>query len=197
MKKTIRVESNDPNNPVIKLTLIANVKEELSVEPMTIYFRDMKPGERRSEKVQLKNVSKKKLEILPIELKDSMVTVEPVNHPPESPVELNPNEALSLLVSFQHTFSSPRFTKQVDIKYNGGEVADAYFKLISMQEKTTIKNEPEIAPPTSGSEKDPNKTEQEPLDTLPSNETLEQGSGQTPPALQPPAKKIDTEESDQ
>ncbi|MBN2288895.1 MAG: DUF1573 domain-containing protein [Candidatus Glassbacteria bacterium] len=57
VSKKIFVYSNDPQNAIIALEVKAEVKVDLDVSPMMIYFSGLKAGDRVSRLISLKNVS--------------------------------------------------------------------------------------------------------------------------------------------
>jgi len=136
-KKTISVETNDPNQAVIKLILLADVEVELSPDPQTVYFRNLKKGEQSNQRVQLKNTSKNILHISSINANDKMIAVDLINHSPDWPIELKKDESLDLLVSFQYQIDKPRLSKQIKINYTGGEANEAFLRVYA-----TLKEEP-------------------------------------------------------
>jgi len=155
LSKTISVETNDPNHSMMKLTLLAMVEVELFTDPVTVYFKDMNRGEKRLQKVTLKNTSQERLQISSIDIDDKMIMIELVNHSPEWPIELKPNESMELLVSFRYQFDSPRFSKQIKISYAGGKAKEAYFRVYA-----TLK--PEAQRPAKQTESDQKILESKP-----------------------------------
>ncbi len=134
-KKVISVETNDPNQPVIKLTISATVEVEILFDPTTVYFRDMNLGEERDQKVHLKNTSSNILHISSInpEEVDDMISVDLINRSPDWPIELKPEETLDLLVGFRYQQDKPRFSKQLKISYKGGEGNTALLRVYATQ----------------------------------------------------------------
>lgn len=127
------MESNDPDNPAIKLTIMATVKAEITITPPVVYLRDMQQGEQRNEKVRIKNTSPGVLEILSIETGGGdMLTVDLLNRSPEWPIELKTEEELELIVGFRYQTENPRFSRQILIKYSGGQVTDAFIRIYAM-----------------------------------------------------------------
>lgn len=194
VQKSITVESNDPDHPTIKLTIMAAVKAEFSIAPMTVYFRNMKRGEQRYEKVQVKNTSGKTLEILSIETGGGeMATVDLINRSPDWPIELKSNEALELLVSFRYQIDNPRFSKQVTIKYTGGQATDAYFRIYAMLKQTKKAVLPPNLPRPADL-KNLKDNKKQGIKTLPSNNnanTKSEAQDQNSPGLKPKGEKID------
>lgn len=129
LNKVISVETNDPNHPLIKLILSAMVEVELFADPVTVYFKDMDRGEKRLQKVALKNTTQNTLQISSIDSNDKMIMIELVNHSPEWPINLKPNASMDLLVSFRYQFDKPRFSKQIKISYAGGKANEALFRV--------------------------------------------------------------------
>lgn len=141
LKKTISVETADPNQPMIRLTLIATVDVELATEPMTVYFKDMQQGEQKNQKVSVKNTSSHPLRITAINTYDKLIKVDLVNRSSHMPVELQPNETLELLVNLHYQSKGSRLSKQVEINYSGGEAEATFLRVYA-----TLKPEPKPPP---------------------------------------------------
>jgi len=105
------------------------VEVELFADPVTVYFKDMDRGEKRLQKVTLKNTTQNTLQISSINSNDKMIMIELVNHSPEWPIDLEPNASMDLLVSFRYQLDKPRFSKQIKINYAGGKANDALFRI--------------------------------------------------------------------
>jgi hypothetical protein len=61
--KNIYVYSNDETDPVTKLTIHANVQQDIQVSPNTIYFAGLKSGESVQREIEIRNVSEQKVKI--------------------------------------------------------------------------------------------------------------------------------------
>lgn len=154
LKKTVSVETADPNQPVIRLSLVATVDVELDPQPMTVYFKDMQRGEQKNQKVSLKNTASYPLRVTAINTYDKLIKVDLVNRSMHLPVELQPNENLDLRVNLDYQSRGSRFSKQVEINYSGGR-ADATFLRVYATLKPEPKTPPQQdapsdAPPASG-----------------------------------------------
>jgi len=174
LKKVISVETADPNQPMIRLTLMANVDVELAIEPMTVYFRDMQPGEYKTEKASVKNTSSRPLQITAINTYDKLLKVDLLNRPPHWPVEIRPNETLELLVNLHYESTGSRFSQQVEINYAGGEAEAAYLRVyatLKPEQKTPHQQAaPSDAIPPSGS-----TMTNAPLQSPPESQTQQKG----------------------
>lgn len=146
-KKVISVETNDPNQAIVKLTLLASVKVEILFDPTTVYFRDMNQGEERNLRVHLKNTSNNILHISPINPPDDyMVLVDLINRSPDWPLKLKPDESLDLLVSLRYQLDKPRFSKQIKISYTGGEGNVANLKVYATKKPKPQKQQEKTKP---------------------------------------------------
>ncbi len=61
--KNIYVYSNDEENPVTKLSIHADIKQDLQVSPASIYFAGLKTGESVQREIEIRNLSGKQVRI--------------------------------------------------------------------------------------------------------------------------------------
>jgi hypothetical protein len=77
-EKTITVPSNDPKNPMVKLTIKADVQQIFELQPSTLYVGDIRMGEETNLTVSVKRTDGEKLKILKSEMSSEMVSAEVV-----------------------------------------------------------------------------------------------------------------------
>jgi hypothetical protein len=128
-KKTIYVNTNDPENPLIKLVMLATIIEELTLNPRRVNFGKMKKEEKRSQKVQIKNTSGKTIQIISIEPSAYQIDFDFVNHTTEGLIVLKPDETLDILVSLVYQWEQERIAKNLKIIYKGGEANETLIPL--------------------------------------------------------------------
>jgi hypothetical protein len=115
--KTIEVETNAPDTPVISLTMKLRVKEVLAVSPMQIDFRDVKPGSTYRRAITVTNKGTGPMTLEKITLYPD--TVLSLSHKDgrrlEGPQKLESGQTLSLELSFTPSPRSTRFFGTVQI----------------------------------------------------------------------------------
>jgi len=157
------------------------VEVELSADPMTVYFKEMKKGEQRLHKVLLKNTSQNALNISSIDVSDDMIKVDLINNSPNWPIELKSNTSMELLVSFRFATDSARFSNQIKINYSGGEANEAFLRVYATKEQPP--KEPEKQMETQPKDlKGPQKDAQPvPLTPKPPVKKIIQAPAEVPP----------------
>ncbi|GAF78989.1 unnamed protein product [marine sediment metagenome] len=82
--KNIYVYSNDLENPIKKLSIQAEIREDLKIRPSTVYFAGLKAGEKVERNLLIKNLSPDTIRIKEIastissiNLELSKMTIEP------------------------------------------------------------------------------------------------------------------------
>lgn len=128
-KKTIYVNTNDPQNPLIKLVILATIIEELTLNPRKVNFGKMKKEEKKSQKVQIKNTSGKTIQIMSIEPSAYQIDFDFVNYTPEGLIVLKPDETLDILVSLVYQWDLERIARNLKITYKGGEANETFILL--------------------------------------------------------------------
>ncbi len=80
VKKTISVPSNDPEQPVIHLSIVGDAKPLFEIEPPMVYLGEIPPGETARATIQVRRLDGKKLSVAKAEgARDGLRTsVEPV-----------------------------------------------------------------------------------------------------------------------
>ncbi len=185
LKKTINVNTNDPNNPVIILTLQANVHVELVVNPSRLDFKEMKMDELKNEEVELKNASNVNLEILPIKTDNENIKIEPIDKSLKWPVELKPNETLKLLATLAYKTENKFISSNVRIKYTGGEATDVFLRIIARSYQEPDDTVLRIKQPDAPI-KDPRHIRTQPLNILPTGNKIQKTKDELPPAFEDP-----------
>jgi len=98
-EKNVFVHSNDPDFPIIKLTVLAEVKVAAMVEPQMLYFSDQNPN---SKKINLKNKLTKNLTITAIETEKNFIDYKILNTGQTIPATISPDQDVAILVSVKH-----------------------------------------------------------------------------------------------
>lgn len=165
---------------------MATVEVEIFFDPTTVYFRDMKKGEQRNQRVHLKNTSNNILHISSINPGDDMLLVDLINRTPDWPIELKQDESLDLLVSFRYELDKPRFSNQVKINYKGGEGTVAHLRVYATQKPKPQKPQaqPEPIPKDVGQQKN---AKPESVETSPPKKVFPMPP---PPPRMPPKEEI-------
>jgi len=107
------VNSNDPNTPVFKLELTAMVKVEVDVNPTTVNFRELLPGEKKTETVEVVNLSDNLLKINSITSPYDFVSIDLAGL--KLPLSLKQNEKATFKVSVDAASMKERTWGQVII----------------------------------------------------------------------------------
>jgi len=114
------------------------------MDPRTLYFRDMKEGEKRDQRVQVKNTSVKNLRIISIEANDTLIGVDSINQAKGMPIELKPNEMLDLLISIHYQWDESMIARNLKITYAGGEANEADIRIhAELQRQAPIQQKPQ------------------------------------------------------
>ena len=95
--KNIEVETNDPEMPVLKLTMKGKVVEILSVTPMDVNFGTVKTGSVHKKMFNITNKGKETLTITSISAHPPTV----LSTPHQGKVKLEAGKSISVEVSFQ------------------------------------------------------------------------------------------------
>ena len=88
--KNIYLYSNDPTEAIKKLSIHSFIKQDLMVEPSTIYFADLKEGESVQREIEIRNLSEE-----PVNIKEIASTVSEVEIQLEK-TSLEPDESTVL-----------------------------------------------------------------------------------------------------
>ena len=95
--KTVEVVTNDPETPVLKLTIKMKIKEILSVVPREINFGEVKSGSVNKRTITLENLGKVPLKITSISANpNNVLSVEP-----QGKVKIDPGKSISVELKFQ------------------------------------------------------------------------------------------------
>jgi len=95
--KTVEVATNDPETPILKLTVKMKVKEILSVVPREINFGEVKSGSVNKKTVTLENLGKVPFRIKSISANpNTVLSVEP-----QSNLKIDPGKSISVELKFQ------------------------------------------------------------------------------------------------
>ncbi len=133
--KTIEIETNAPDNPVVSLTMKLRVKEVLAVNPMQIDFRDAKPGSTYKRTITIINKGKDPVTLEKITLYPD--TVLSLSHKDgrrlEGPQKLESGQALALELSFTPSPRNTRFFGTVQIETS---LEDLRAKIIQVRAST-------------------------------------------------------------
>lgn len=116
--KTIEIETNAPDNPVVSLTMKLRVRDVLAVSPMQIDFRNVNPGSTYKRAITIINKGKCPVTLEKIALYPD--TVLSLSHKDgrrlEGPQKLESGQALTLELSFTPTPRNTRFFGTVQIE---------------------------------------------------------------------------------
>ncbi len=107
--KHIYVYSNDDKNPITKLSIHADVKQDLQVNPSSIYFAGLKSGESVQRKIEIKNLSGQKVRI-----REIASTVSAVEVQLDKPL-LEPDEVALLRLSIPKVEKGMKLTGELTI----------------------------------------------------------------------------------
>lgn len=95
--KTVEVETNDQDTPVLKLTIKVKVQEVLSIEPIDINFGTVKTGSVNMRMITMANKGKEPLKITGITANPS--TMLSVSH--KGKLSIDPGKSISVELRFQ------------------------------------------------------------------------------------------------
>jgi len=113
VQKEIYVQSNDPLQPVTKLSLEGEVRVDLSVSPAQIYFSGLKEGDRIERKINLMNTSE-----ITIGITEVSCTVPEVRF--ELPkLKLKPGENTQMLLIVDKVTPDTKLTGNMTIHFTG------------------------------------------------------------------------------
>jgi hypothetical protein len=96
-KKTIEVETNDPDMQILRLTIKVKIQEILSIVPMDVNFGTVKTGSVNKRMITLANKGKEPLKITAISANPSnMLSVFR-----QGSSKISPGESISVEIQFQ------------------------------------------------------------------------------------------------
>jgi hypothetical protein len=107
--KHIYVYSNDEENPITKLSIHADIKQDLQVTPTSIYFAGLKSGESVQRKIEIRNLSGK-----PVRISEIASTVSAVEVQLDKPL-LEPDEAALLKLNIPRVEKGMKLTGELTI----------------------------------------------------------------------------------
>lgn len=107
--KNIYVYSNDQQNPITKLSIHADVKQDLQVSPASIYFAGLKAGESVQREIEIRNLSGRQVRISEIASTVSAVKVQL-----DKPL-LEPNEVTLLRLKISKVEKGMKLTGELTI----------------------------------------------------------------------------------
>jgi len=97
-EKNVFVHTNDPDFPIIKLTVMAQIKIAAIVEPKVLVFSN----NTLTQKVKFHNRLNKDLRVISIESAEDFIAYEILNNSQTMPVTMEPNQELDILVSLKN-----------------------------------------------------------------------------------------------
>jgi len=100
-EKYIFVHTNDPDFPIIKLTVMAQIKVAAMLEPELLDFSD--DNTLKAKKVKFKNKLDVDLTIISIATEKDFIDYEILNDVQTAPVTIKPNQELDILVSLKNS----------------------------------------------------------------------------------------------
>ena len=107
--KNIYVYSNDPENPVKKLSIQADVREDLKIIPSTVYFSGLRAGEKVERNLLIKNLSRK-----PITIKEIASTISDIDLE-LSKMNIEPGDSANLRLVIDEVKKEMKLTGQLTI----------------------------------------------------------------------------------
>jgi Protein of unknown function (DUF1573) len=107
--KHIYLYSNDEKNPITKLSIHADIKQDLQVSPTSIYFAGLKSGESIQREIEIRNLSGK-----PVRIREIASTVSAVEVQLDKPL-LEPDESALLKLSIPRVEKGMKLTGELTI----------------------------------------------------------------------------------
>jgi hypothetical protein len=109
--KNIEVETNDPDTPLVTLTMKATIVEILSISPTTIDFGKVKVGSDARHSITITNKGKEALTITKMNVAPAPV----LSVSPQGEVKIDPGRTASFEVRFQPTQVEEYFFGRVSL----------------------------------------------------------------------------------
>lgn len=107
--KNIYVYSNDEENPITKLSIHADIIQDLQVTPASIYFAGLKSGESVQREIEIKNLSSE-----PVRIREIASTVSAVEVQLDKPL-LEPGEVTVLRLRIPKVEKGMKLTGELTI----------------------------------------------------------------------------------
>jgi hypothetical protein len=114
IKKGITVESNDPTNPKIKLTLEGEIVVDVAVTPRTITFGQLGKGETAVKNFAIKVTEPDKIKITSVKIEDEMFELVHKSGNPAGDSEYE--------VKFKGAKELTRISSRINIAFEGSDV---------------------------------------------------------------------------
>lgn len=115
VSKNIYVYSNDPSSPITRLSIHADVKQDLLVSPASIYFAGLKDGESVHREIEITNMSGERVNI-----REIASTVSSLELQLEKPV-LEPDESTLIHLRIPRVKKGMKLTGHLTIYNNSHE----------------------------------------------------------------------------
>jgi len=107
--KNIYIYSNDPENPIKKLSVRADVRVDLEIRPSIVYFAGLKEGEKVERNLIIKNYSKETVKI-----KEIASTVSSID-PELNKTNIEPGDSASLKLVINEVEKDMKLTGELTI----------------------------------------------------------------------------------
>jgi len=111
-KNDIMIETNDPDNTLIRLTMRLQVVDVLSISPYTINFGTVKARSETTREIAITNRTKDSISLTKIT--PAPDTVLSVSH--KGGITLKPSETIKVAVTFKPSFPQKRFLGLVQVE---------------------------------------------------------------------------------
>jgi hypothetical protein len=112
LRKTISVQSNDPETPRLTLALVAEITTDLMATPTRIDFGRLSKGEKAERDVAIQPSDPERIRITSLRIEDKRFTIEPKSKEAG-------NEQYT--VRFLGSGSLERIAASIEVEYQGGE----------------------------------------------------------------------------
>lgn len=128
-KKTIYVNSDDPVEPVVQLTIEASVKVDLEASPDAVYFSQVKTGQSVTKEVALKNTGQETMSILSIDTDKAAISVKMSPKQTKLPVSLKPGASFTITVSTEAPKDSSRVYGRITVKTDSQTTPEVFISV--------------------------------------------------------------------
>lgn len=119
IEKMVYVHSNDPEQPIVRLVIMATVQMELEISPQNLFFNQVKAGTKATKEVSIKNSGQHPVSILSVKTTHPSLSFKVAPGSSPLPVQLKPGDSYIIAVEIEGpSENEPMLMNQIIINTN-------------------------------------------------------------------------------
>lgn len=126
VSKSVTVNSNDPENPLFKLTITGEVAEEVTVNPKRINFGMIKKGEKCSKNMEINPTAGVGIAIKKVESPNEYVTITQKSDT-DYQVDFTKNDYIGRFNGIIFIYTNSKKQERIDVPFSGEVVGDVTY----------------------------------------------------------------------